>query len=186
MEQIAYFYLYEIVNLTKNKKYIGQHCTLNLNDNYFGSCKLLKEDIKNGDNVRKNILNFFNDIYDLGNAEYELIKLRNAVKDSSYYNQNNGRYFNRYFNSSRPEHGVKMKDKNTFGDTSGIKNGFFNKQHSKKSKNQISESKIGNSPAWNKGLKQKWVNNGREQRMIQDKDLNEYIIKGWPLGRGWR
>ena len=51
----AYYYLYETTNLTNKRKYIGQHCTYDMNDGYYGTSKELKEDIKSGHNYKVNI-----------------------------------------------------------------------------------------------------------------------------------
>lgn len=112
------YYLYVTYNLTNNKKYIGQHCTHNLYDDYYGSCKELKKDIINGDRYQVCILSFYDNIFDLGNAEFDYIKQMKAVKDDNYYNKSNTRYFNRHF-----EYGVKELTKKKMRDTIKLNGG---------------------------------------------------------------
>ena len=109
----AYYFTYETVNFTKMKYYLGQHCTKDLNDGYFGSDKELKKDIKNGDEYETNIITHYNNIYDLGLAEYILIKERNASFDHDYYNPiRNSIYFNVNF-----EYGLNKLHKEKIGNS---------------------------------------------------------------------
>lgn len=99
----SYYYVYETENLTNGKKYIGQHCTHNLNDGYYGSDKKLKADIKSGHQYKVTILKWCKDIYELGDSEYEEIKNRNALKDPTYYNHKvNSGYKNYNFEFGAP------------------------------------------------------------------------------------
>lgn len=116
----AFYYLYETTNLTKDKKYIGQHCTLNINDGYFGSNRELKTDIKKGDKYKVTILQFFNNIYDLGEAEYNKIAEVNAIKNPKYYNKRGPIYFNYCFEYGRsPEVIEKIRRNNKGGAKKG-------------------------------------------------------------------
>lgn len=128
----AYYFTYETVNFTKMKYYIGQHCTKDLNDGYFGSSEELIKDIKSGDDYEVNIISFYNNIYDLGYAEHSLIKERNCLKDKDYYNLRNRLYFNETF-----EYGQTLESnyKN--------RNSHLGKKHNKESKlkNSIASKK---------------------------------------------
>ena len=104
-----YYYLYETVNLTNGKKYIGQHCTHKMDDNYFGSSTQLKEDIKSGHRYKVNVLKTFDNIYELGFAEFMEIKNRNAIKDPTYYNKDGRIHFNYAF--IKPKKTKKKKTK---------------------------------------------------------------------------
>lgn len=97
----AYYYLYETINLTNGKKYIGQHCTYDLNDGYYGSCKELINDIKKGDEYKVTILQFFNNIFDLGKAERNTILSLKADRNPNYYNKDHRLFFNYCFNGDR-------------------------------------------------------------------------------------
>lgn len=92
-----YYYTYETTNLTNGRKYIGQHCTHNMNDDYFGSSKELKEDVKKGHKVKVDIINHHSNIWDLGRDEHKLINERKAVVDPIYYNKTNFLCFNKTF-----------------------------------------------------------------------------------------
>lgn len=96
MEQ-AFYYLYETINLTNGRKYIGQHCTYDLDDGYYGTSKELKNDIKSGHKYKVNIIKHFDNIFDLGFAEFMEIKNRNALKDPTYYNKDGRIHFNYCF-----------------------------------------------------------------------------------------
>jgi hypothetical protein len=92
-----FYYLYVTTNLTNGKKYIGQHCTHDLNDGYYGSCKELIKDIKSGHEYKVKILKYFKNIYNLGFAEFMEIKKKNAIKNENYYNKDGRIYFNYCF-----------------------------------------------------------------------------------------
>ena len=133
----AYYYLYETTNLTNKRKYIGQHCTYDMNDGYYGTSKELKEDIKSGHNYKVNIIKHFDNIFDLGFAEFMEIKKRNAVKDPTYYNKDGRLYFNYCFERNKKilqkvSEGVKRTWKNY----SEEKKKEWNKNKSNSAKNK--------------------------------------------------
>lgn len=70
-----YYYLYKITNIINKKIYIGVHKTFNLNDNYFGSGKILCFAIKKygKENFIKEILQFFNSEKEMYNSEYIIV-----------------------------------------------------------------------------------------------------------------
>lgn len=70
-----YYTVYKIINLINGKVYIGVHITSNLNDEYMGSGKYLKNAInKYGkDNFKKEILFQYNNIEDMFLKEKELV-----------------------------------------------------------------------------------------------------------------
>lgn len=118
-------YVYKIINLINGKWYIGSRRCNSLDeakkDNYFGSGKALKFSIKKykKENFEKKILCFVEDAY-----FYEGLFLTglNAAEDENSYNLKNGAIGN------------------SIGDFSGQKNGFFNKKHTKESKDLQSKN----------------------------------------------
>jgi hypothetical protein len=125
----SYYFVYEVVNHTNGKKYIGQHCTNNLLDGYHGSNKELNNDIENGDLYSVNILEYCKDDIHLGNREYDIIKTVGAVKNPLYYNERNKKYFNNH-NGKRGE-AISRVNKGRMVWNKGLK---------------------GKQVAWNKGL----------------------------------
>jgi hypothetical protein len=70
-----YYYLYKTTNLLTSRFYIGVHATNDLQDNYFGSGKLLKADIKKlgRKNFKKEILEFFDNANEMFAREAEIV-----------------------------------------------------------------------------------------------------------------
>lgn len=81
-------YIYITTNLINGKKYIGQHCSLDLNDNYLGSGKsFLKALNKYGkENFVKEILCVCDSNDELDSMEKLYIDKYNAVYDDNFYN----------------------------------------------------------------------------------------------------
>lgn len=150
----AFYYTYITTNLSRKEKglvpylYIGQHCTKNLDDGYYGSSKGLTGHIARGDKIKIKILRFFTNIYDLGDAEFITIRMCNAVKSQDYYNKDNRLYYNKTFEYGQPE-SVKIKLRNRVCSPETIENyrqcniGNRNSvgyQHTEKTKKMFSEN----------------------------------------------
>jgi len=81
------FIVYEITNKINNKKYIGCHVTKNLNDDYMGSGKYLKNAIKKYgiENFEKIILHYCDNEIEMLRKERELVN-EDIVNSDDYYN----------------------------------------------------------------------------------------------------
>lgn len=94
---MKYFYTYEICIENPNSVldgcyYYGKHITDNLDDNYFGSGKLLKSYLKKYSNfgLKKTILNFFNNNGELNRAEVLLVDEKKKMLGDKCINLNVG------------------------------------------------------------------------------------------------
>jgi len=90
-----YNYIYKITNSINGKIYIGVHRTNNLNDNYMGSGRLLKQVyVKyNIENFTKEILGFFDTYKEALDAERELVTVE-FIESTTNYNLKEGGYGN--------------------------------------------------------------------------------------------
>lgn len=80
------YYIYQITNNVNGKIYVGKHKTKDLNDNYFGSGKLLKRAIKKHglENFTKEILFTFDSEEELNDKEKELVTEEFCLRDDTY------------------------------------------------------------------------------------------------------
>lgn len=88
-----YYTVYQITNLRNGKIYIGMHETNNLNDDYFGSGKLILQAIKkHGKDVfKKEILHVFNTREEMIMKEKELVT-ESFINQKNTYNLREGGY----------------------------------------------------------------------------------------------
>lgn len=158
--------IYEIKNNINGKIYIGKHQTLNPNDDYYGSGKLIKEAIKNyGKNsFTKTVLFVYDNELDMNNKEKELIT-EDFVSRKDTYNLGVGGEGGPHFKGKK--HGSYMKEIN----------------ESKEHRNKISlgvkgHYKNGGVP-WNKGKKQSKEHNKKisEARKRSKNKTNEVCQK---------
>ena len=77
-----FYTIYKITNKLNGKFYIGKHQTINLDDGYMGSGKLIKRAIKKYgiDNFIKEIIMIYDNEYDMNQAEKKYV----VISDSSY------------------------------------------------------------------------------------------------------
>jgi len=82
-----YFTIYKITNLINEKFYIGKHITKNLNDNYYGSGKIIRSAIKKygKENFSKEVICLCNNIEEMNELEKYLIS-ENLKRNTSNYN----------------------------------------------------------------------------------------------------
>lgn len=82
-----YYIIYKITNNINDKFYIGKHQTVDINDDYMGSGKLISRAIKKRgkQNFHKEILFLFDNEKDMNSKEAELVT-EDFCKDNSNYN----------------------------------------------------------------------------------------------------
>ena len=82
-----YFTVYKITNKINDKYYIGKHQTKDLDDDYFGSGKLIKAAIKKYgiENFKKEILFVFETEDEMNAKEAELVT-EELIASGSVYN----------------------------------------------------------------------------------------------------
>lgn len=82
-----YYTIYKVINKITGKYYIGKHQTTNLNDDYLGSGKLIRQSIKKHgkDNFQKEILFIFDSEEEMNAKEKELVN-ENLVLNEKCYN----------------------------------------------------------------------------------------------------
>ena len=107
-----YYTVYKITNLINGKYYIGKHQTMNLDDDYMGSGKILKLAInKYGiENFKKEILHIFDTEEEMNAKEKELV-----VINENTYNLNQGgnggfSYINTTNKNIYPNHSTITKE----------------------------------------------------------------------------
>ena len=84
----AFYGIYVTVNEITEEKYLGQHCTFNINDGYLGSGKLLQKAIKKygSENFKRYYIDECKDIFELAKKEYEWLRKFDAVNSPEWYN----------------------------------------------------------------------------------------------------
>jgi|688.fasta_scaffold96745_3 group I intron endonuclease len=136
-----YYLIYKITNIINGKIYIGSHKTTDINDDYMGSGKYLKNAInKHGiENFTKEILFSFDNHGDMYKKEAEIVN-EDFISESNTYNIKKGGFggFD-YINS------LNLNNK-TNQNSKGGKNssGFTGKSHTDEAKRKISLKNSGN------------------------------------------
>ena len=147
-----YYIIYETTNTINGKKYRGSHICSSLNDEYYGSGKLLKKAIsKYGiENFERKILMICDSVEHMFEQEAIFVDL-NWVENPDTYNLKIGGeggwdYINkngkRWNEEKRKIHSIEMKKKRMLGEW-GPKNpskGFIGKKHTEETKKKISEN----------------------------------------------
>ena len=86
LNQKFQYTIYKTTNIVNNKTYIGCHKTLNINDDYIGSGKLLKRAVKKygRENFLKTILFVFDSPEDMFSKEKEIVDKLFVESDKTY------------------------------------------------------------------------------------------------------
>lgn len=158
-----YMYTYKITCLKgslKNHYYYGKHCTDDLNDGYHGSGKIIKSYYKKygaieGETYTKSILQFFNNLDELNEAEIKLIG-NNYIDDDNCLNLTPGGTGGFCIMTdeirSKISNTLKSKDKSFWEKRPKP---MLGRNHSKETKHKMRTSHLGKKgtshTAWNKG-----------------------------------
>lgn len=144
-----YYIIYKTTNLINGKFYIGSHKTIDPNDNYMGSGKLLQRAItKYGlDNFKKEVLFVFDNPEDMFAKEAEIVN-EDFLSEENTYNLKVGGfggfdYLNssKYYNSTHTKsHLDMMVEKRKLKHPNGT---FYGKSLSEESRLKISLKKMG-------------------------------------------
>lgn len=186
-EKDYYGFVYETTNLKNGKKYIGQKKFTKGYENYLGSGKYLKPDIKKcgKENFKRDILAIAKTQELLNDLENHFIAVNDAVKSDNYYNKaNRGQHGNVFANKTEEEmkeikkkmseslkgkkHTDEAKEKISRA-SSGANHPMFGKKHTDEAKEKMSES-----------LKGKFSgSNHPGARAIVQLDKDNNFIKEW-------
>jgi predicted transcriptional regulator len=131
-------YVYVTTNLLNNKRYIGEHATNNIDDNYLGSGTILKIAIKKygRSNFKKEILEFFDSKESAFAAQKQYIKKYDSLHPNGYNISEYGGYGvpSSYLNES-----TKVKIKRAL---TGKNKGSFKKYNSEFKKGKSFEEQF--------------------------------------------
>ena len=205
-----YFIIYKITNILSNKFYIGKHQTSNINDNYFGSGKLLRRAIKKHgkENFQKQILFIFDTEDEMNAKERELVTAEFCLREDTYNLCVGGQGGFSYINQNRLQVNESQKaaarkniyKNHTFLNTPAMyqqkvdtlnkgraawfekyPNGTFkNLSHTEESKAKIGAKNAMMTGAKNSQFGTRWITNGTNSIKIKSDGI---IPDGWRLGR---
>jgi len=209
-KQKTIHYIYKITCLVTGRYYIGMHSTCNLDDGYMGSGKRLRYSLrKHGvDNHKKEIIQFFETRELLVEAEKEAIT-PDMITDNNCMNLREGgiggfsseEHRQKFFeNSTTDASHLKLRWlysndpdwvkswSNSIKD--GLKksnhkhNTFEGKNHTKKTKQQISQSSLGKGIGeMNSQYGTCWITKNGVNKKIKTGELDSFTNDGWVKGR---
>jgi group I intron endonuclease len=205
-----FYTIYKITNNLNDKFYVGKHKTIDLNDGYMGSGKLIKHAIeKYGlENFTKEILHVFDNEEDMNNKEKALVVLSEESYNLclgghggfGYINSNESLRIEKNKKAMRTVI-TKYKEKmSEWGSKGGKKKyekygvnekwlqagrtSFLGKQHSKETKESIGlKNSIHQTGSKNSQYGTCWITNGKENKKIKKEELDIWIEKGYYRGR---
>lgn len=148
------FTVYRTLNTINEKYYIGVHKTSDINDNYIGSGKIIKQAIKKygRDNFKKEILHIFDTADEAYEAERNLVN-EAIVSDTKCYNIQIGGIPTKEWDEDRKTHyrnNVKSRlgSKHSEETKQKIATAAKNRTHSKETKQKISLASKGRESYW--------------------------------------
>jgi len=207
-----YHYIYKITCLINNRYYIGMHSTHNLNDDYMGGGKRIKNSVKKHgkESHIREILEFFDSREDLKNREKQLVN-EELLNDPICMNinlggeggwlpewQTKGAISSNQKNWKDPIYRKKMKEvssgvmKKLWQDPESSKRllegagkSFKGKKHTEETKKTIGD-KISKAQKAEKNSQfgTCWINNPIEKtnRRIKKEEIKKYLQEGWESG----
>ena len=101
-----YIFVYRTINKTNNKEYIGVHTTDKLNDNYFGSGKLISRAVRKygNENFKQEILKFFKSEEDAYEYEKKIVNESYVARKDTYNLVPGGSSPPTYYGEQHPRH----------------------------------------------------------------------------------
>lgn len=159
-----YGYVYLITNKINNKKYVGLRASPVFDETYWGSGILIKRAIEKygKENFFREILHWCDTHTDLIKMEVYELQERKVAKSDEYYNI------------------IDTETPILYGEN----NGFYGKNHSEKTKNEISIKNSGNT--WSLERKEKYYLWSKSEDCIELKNRLSEMKKGNPLSEKHR
>jgi group I intron endonuclease len=198
-----FYIVYKTTNQVNGKFYIGTHKTVDLNDDYLGSGKLLKRAIEKygAKNFKKEILFVFDNPEAMFAKEAEIVN-EDFLSEHNTYNLKKGGFGG--FDLINSIHGLNQKNhtneqRSLAGRIGGLKSAalhgiknfkgkrnpkpFQNKLHTEETKKRIGEiSKRSQTGSGNSQYGKIWIFNEELKQSIRIYK-NEQIPSGWKVGR---
>lgn len=201
-----FYIVYKTTNQVNGKFYIGTHKTVDLNDDYLGSGKLLKRAIeKYGvENFKREILFVFDNSEAMFTKEAEIVTVEFLSENNTYNLKKGGEGGEGGFDFINSINGLNQKNhtnehRSSAGRIGGIKSAalhgiknfkgkrnpkpFQNKVHTEETKKRIGEAaKRAQTGSGNSQYGKIWIFNEELKRSVRI-DKNEQVPFGWKLGR---
>jgi len=198
------FYIYKIICLSTNKYYIGKHCAFSLENDYFGSGKIIKNSIvKYGkENHIKEILVICNNKNELSDIEKEIVNeelltdplcmnikiggkggwLKQPFDVCSKAGKIGGKVLSNKLKTD-PEFRKMISEKLRKTSLKAVKDGRIKGWDNTKIWLGKKHSNEHNEKTRLSSLDRCWINNTYSEKCIKKKELNKYLELDWKKGR---